>query len=119
MVYADLECTLEKKGEKRTSNTSIVQHHKVYNAGYYARCAFDDTKSVYRAYRGENCVSWFVRELYDLALSARNILDAYVPMTDLTPDEWERFKNATHCHVCERPFEPEDTRVRDHSHLTG
>ncbi|XP_029673760.1 uncharacterized protein LOC115241928 [Formica exsecta] len=118
VVYADLECALKKKGEKRTSNTSIVQHHKVYSAGYYAQCAFDDAKSVYRAYRGENCVSWFVRELYDLALSARIILDTYVPMADLTTDEWERFKNATHCHVCEKPFEPEDARVCHHSHLT-
>ncbi|XP_070166522.1 uncharacterized protein [Polyergus mexicanus] len=119
VVYADLECALEKKEEKRTSNTSIVQHHKVYSAGYYARCAFDDAGSTYKAYRGENCVSWFVKELYDLALRAKTILSTDASMTDLTPDEWERFMSATHCRVCEKPFESEDARVRDHCHLTG
>ncbi|XP_029660134.1 uncharacterized protein LOC115233720 [Formica exsecta] len=119
VVYADLECALEKKGERKTSNTSIVQHHKVYSAGYYARCALDDASSTYRTYRGENCVSWFVREWYDLALRARTILDTDAPMTDLTPDEWERFMSATHCRVCDRPFESEDACVRDHCHLTG
>ncbi|KAL6418403.1 hypothetical protein ACFW04_012135 [Cataglyphis niger] len=56
VVYADLECVLEKKGEKRTPNTSIVQHHKVDSVGYYTRCAFDDRESTYKAYRGESCV---------------------------------------------------------------
>ncbi|KAM0727228.1 hypothetical protein ACS0PU_006560 [Formica fusca] len=119
VVYADLECVLEKKEEKRTPNTSIIQHHKVYSAGYYARCAFDDASSTYKAYLGENCVSWFVKELYDLALRAKTIFDTDAPMTDLTPDEWERFMSATHCRVCEKPFESEDARVRDHCHLTG
>ncbi|XP_070169355.1 uncharacterized protein [Polyergus mexicanus] len=56
VVYADLECVLKKKEERRTSNTSIVQHHEVYSAGYYARCALDGVSSTYRAYRGEDCV---------------------------------------------------------------
>ncbi|XP_070167001.1 uncharacterized protein [Polyergus mexicanus] len=89
MVYADLECVLEKKEEKRTSNTSIVQHHK------------------------------FVKELYDIALRVRTILDTDVPITNFTSDKWERFMSAMHCHVCERPLELEDARVRNHCHLTG
>ncbi|XP_029673848.1 uncharacterized protein LOC115241990 [Formica exsecta] len=40
-------------------------------------------------------------------------------MTDFTPDEWERLMSATHCRVCEKPFESEDARVHDHCHLTG
>ncbi|XP_070170854.1 uncharacterized protein [Polyergus mexicanus] len=99
VVYADLECVLKKKEERRTSNTSIVQHQK--------------------AYRGENCVLWFVKELHDLALRAKTILDIDAPMTNLTSDEWERFANATRCSICEKPFELGDARVRDHCHLTG
>ncbi|XP_070151119.1 uncharacterized protein [Polyergus mexicanus] len=117
VVYADLECALEKREERRMSNTSIVQYHKIYSAGYYARCAFDDANSTYRAYRGEDCVLWFVKELYDLALRAKTILDTDVSMTDLTRDEWDRFMSATHC--SEEPFKPVDARVRDYCHLTG
>ncbi|XP_070169332.1 uncharacterized protein [Polyergus mexicanus] len=119
VVYADLECVLKKKEERRTSNTSIVQHHEVYSAGYYARCALDGVSSTYRAYRGENCILWFVKELHDLALRAKTILDIDAPMTNLTSDEWERFVNATRCSICEKPFELGDARVRDHCHLTG
>ncbi|KAL6417296.1 hypothetical protein ACFW04_012845 [Cataglyphis niger] len=119
VVYADLECALEREEERRTPNASIVQRHKAHSVGYYARCAFDDARSVYRAHRGESCVSWFVRELRDLALRVRDILNTVAPTTLLTASEWERFLGATSCHVCEKPFESKDTRVRDHCHLTG
>ncbi|XP_050452135.1 uncharacterized protein LOC126851837 [Cataglyphis hispanica] len=119
VVYADLECALEREKERRTPNASIVQRHKAHSVGYYARCAFDDARSMYRAYRGESCVSWFVRELRDLAFRARDILNTVAPMAPLTADERERFRDATSCHVCERPFESKDARVRDHCHLTG
>src|SRR5580765_4490523 len=39
VVYADLECALERKEEESTSNTSITQHHKAFSVGYYIRCA--------------------------------------------------------------------------------
>ncbi|XP_025267778.1 uncharacterized protein LOC112639099 [Camponotus floridanus] len=121
-VYADLECALERKeGDEggRTKNTRIVQHHRVHSVAYYTRCSFDDAASAYGSYRGEDCVAWFVRELRDLALRAKVALDGVVPMADLTSDERETFASASRCHACERPFEADDVRVRDHCHLTG
>ncbi|KYN13278.1 hypothetical protein ALC57_14541, partial [Trachymyrmex cornetzi] len=80
----------------------------------------DETMSIYKSYRGEDCVSWFVKELYDLAHRAKTIFDKNMAMAEFTSNvEWEQFRNATHCHICERPFEEEDLRVRDHCHLTG
>ncbi|XP_050456464.1 uncharacterized protein LOC126854114 [Cataglyphis hispanica] len=60
---------------------------------------------MYRSHRGDDCVSWFVRELRDLAFRARDFLNTIAPMTPLTANEQERFLSATSCHVCERPFE--------------
>jgi len=40
-------------------------------------------------------------------------------MADFTRDDMINFNNATHCHVCEKQFAPDDTRVRDHCHLIG
>ncbi|KAL6433627.1 hypothetical protein ACFW04_006610 [Cataglyphis niger] len=102
-VYADLKCALKKK-ERRTSNTFIVQRHKAYSLEYYARCAFDDARSMYRSRRELRIVVY--------------VLNAIAPMTPLTADERERFRDATNCHVCERPFESGDARVRDHCHWT-
>ncbi|KMQ88590.1 hypothetical protein RF55_11896 [Lasius niger] len=78
VVYADLECALERKEEEEsTSNTSITQHHnhKAFSVGYYVRCAHNNFKSMYRSYRGEKCVSWFVEELHDLVQRAKTFLD--------------------------------------------
>ncbi|XP_071653829.1 uncharacterized protein [Temnothorax longispinosus] len=39
--------------------------------------------------------------------------------SDLTRDEWETFHSATKCHICEQQFTPDDSKVRNHCHLTG
>ena len=32
-------------------------------------------------------------------------------------NDWEAFRNAVDCHICEKPLD--DDRVFDHDHLTG
>lgn len=41
---------------------------------------------------------------------------AMIPLTDL---EKTVFEYATICHICENPFKIDETKVRDHCHLTG
>ncbi|XP_020299047.1 uncharacterized protein LOC109863225 [Pseudomyrmex gracilis] len=118
VVYADLECVLEKQDkEENASSAHKYQRHSVFSIGYYASCEHIDIG--YRSHRGENCVQWFVNELHELAKRAKTLFATNVPMANLTPVEFERFTNAECCHVCERPFEQDDMRVRDHCHLTG
>ncbi|EGI64856.1 hypothetical protein G5I_06694, partial [Acromyrmex echinatior] len=49
VVYADLECILEKKKRINDENISrfTYQHHKVFSVGYYIRCVYDETASMY------------------------------------------------------------------------
>ncbi|KYN15192.1 hypothetical protein ALC57_12602 [Trachymyrmex cornetzi] len=115
VVYADLECILAKKTTDENISRITYQHHKVFSVGYYVRYVYDETMSIYKSYRGEDCVSWFVKELYDLAHRAKTIFDKNIAMAEFTSN---KFRNATHCHICERPFEEGDLRVRDHCHLT-
>ncbi|XP_077255143.1 uncharacterized protein LOC143893522 [Temnothorax americanus] len=119
VVYADLECALEKTDADPTTSTYTSQHHRVFSIGYYVRCSYDDSLSAYRFRRDKDCVAWFAEELRRLAHDVKNILSDNIPMADFTRDEWKKFNSATHCHVCEKPFEPDDVRVRDHCHLTG
>jgi len=37
-------------------------------------------------------------------------------METLSSKQWNTFCNATQCHVCEKPFASDDTRIRDHCH---
>ncbi|KYN12354.1 hypothetical protein ALC57_15467 [Trachymyrmex cornetzi] len=114
VVYADLECILAKKTTDENISKITYQHYKVFSVGYYVRYVYDETMSIYKSYRGEDCVSWFVKELYDLVHRAKTIFDKNMAMAEFTSNvEWEKFRNATHCHICERPFEEGDLRVRD------
>ncbi|XP_024889854.1 uncharacterized protein LOC112466153 isoform X1 [Temnothorax curvispinosus] len=113
VVYADLECTLEKTDADSTTSTYTSQHHWIFSIGYYVRCSYDDSLSAYRFRRDKDCVAWFAEELRCLAHDVKTILSGNVRMTELTQDEREIFYSATHCHICEKPFEPDDVRVRN------
>ncbi|XP_018404835.1 PREDICTED: uncharacterized protein LOC108781382 [Cyphomyrmex costatus] len=118
VVYADLECALEKMDKEPASSTYTYQHHNVFSIGYYVHCSYDDSLSGYRFRRDNNCISWFADEVKNLAHSVQSVISTNVPM-DFTQDDWRKFNNATHCHVCEKPFAKDDTRARDQCHLTG
>ncbi|XP_077272260.1 uncharacterized protein LOC143902904 [Temnothorax americanus] len=109
--------------KRRIDNDNVkryaYQHHKAFSVGYYLCSPYDEIAPAYRFRRGEDCVSWFVNELNVITHRAREILMTNVTMAELTLDETRNFLNATSCHICERPFESQDQRVRDHCHLTG
>ena len=120
VVYANLEYILEKKTNDEDISRFTYQHHKVFSVGHYIRCVYYETMSIYKSHHGKDCISWFVNELYDLAHRAKTIFDKNVTMAEFTSNvEWQKFRDATHCHICERPFEGRYLRVRDHCHLTG
>ncbi|XP_024871338.1 uncharacterized protein LOC112454272, partial [Temnothorax curvispinosus] len=121
VVYADLECVLEKeKIDNDNVKRYTYQHHRAFSVGYYLCSPYDEIGPGYRFRRGEDCVSWFVNELNVIAHCAKEILMTNVTMAELTLDETRNFWSATSCHICERPFKSEDgQRVRNHCHLTG
>ena len=41
------------------------------------------------------------------------------PMDLLTPKQWKRYEKASKCHICFKPFNSKDPKVRDHCHYTG
>ncbi|XP_018402799.1 PREDICTED: uncharacterized protein LOC108779790 [Cyphomyrmex costatus] len=118
IVYADLECVLRKMEDTAASSSYAYQRHEVFSIAYYVHCSYDDTLSTYRSRRDNDCISWFARQLEDLAHRVKNIITTNRPM-DFTRDDWQKFNSATHCHICEKPFAPGDERARDHCHLTG
>ncbi|XP_076664759.1 uncharacterized protein LOC143367033 [Andrena cerasifolii] len=123
VVYADLECILEKTEDVQKDagehKLCTYQKHKVHSIGYYMHCSYDASLSAYQYRRDVDCVSWFVKELKNFADFAKPILDNNVPIEKLTKDQWRAFHIAKHCHICEKSFEADDKRVRDHCYLSG
>ncbi|XP_024888157.1 uncharacterized protein LOC112465030 [Temnothorax curvispinosus] len=63
IVYADLECTLEKMEADPETSRYTHQHHRVFSMGYYVHCSYDESLSMYRFRRDKDCVAWFAKEL--------------------------------------------------------
>ena len=41
------------------------------------------------------------------------------PMDPLTKEQWTRYKKVSKWHICYKPFNFKDPKVRDHCHYTG
>ncbi|XP_072400684.1 uncharacterized protein [Diabrotica undecimpunctata] len=110
-VYADLESAL-----KRTGDPKKPQEHIPLAAGYFFKCSYDDTLSFYNSYRRKDCMKWFADELNQLA---ENVSTVFLCPYDIniTTQQESDFHAATHCHICEKRFSPEDKKVREHDHF--
>ncbi|XP_011858698.1 PREDICTED: uncharacterized protein LOC105556224 [Vollenhovia emeryi] len=119
VVYADLDCTLEKMDKDSVTSRYAYQHHEVFSVGYYVRCSYDDSLSTYQSRRDKDCITWFVEQLKVLSQHVKEKLSNNVPMENLSKEQWMAYRSATHCHICQKPFALGDDKVRDHCHLTG
>jgi len=106
-------------GEDGEGYPSSYTYHRVFNLAYYVHCSCDESLYIYiyKFRRDNDCVVWFAEELKNLAYKIKIILSTNVPMADFRRDDMINFNNATNCHVCEKQFAPDDTRLRDHCHL--
>ena len=146
VIYADFECISEtRKQTSLADNHSVLRTH-VPNAYAYVRiCNYDDSKSgnleLYRTkkeritYDKNGVVCSDVAELFIMSLHRERTFIMDTLFNDLKSgrnlimnDEAEAdFEAATHCHICNLPFEgcvmpqwkcSEDAKkVRDHDHL--
>ena len=116
VVYADFECIL-KKSESTSGNTQITQIHEPCSVGYYVKYSFDDNLSRYTSYRGTDPAQRLSQELLTLAEQIEALHKNQKPM-NLTPEEEDIFRDASHCHICQQSLD-DRIRGRDHCHLTS
>ena len=76
-------------------------------------------------YRGENAISKFLDCMFGEYGYCQKVMAENInkPLKMTSQDEIN-FKKATHCHICERKYKPDDDDpnkepVRDHCHVTG
>ncbi|XP_066585457.1 uncharacterized protein [Prorops nasuta] len=120
VIYADLACILEKTDQSEdNSNSNSYQKHVPFSVGYYIKSSRDSSFSSYNSYRGTDCIEWFVRELESDAQFVSDRLKTVVPMSILSVSEGLRHYSDPNCHICKKPFLPNQLRIRDHDHLTG
>ena len=60
----------------------------------------------------------FVELLTEIKKGIVENMNVNKPM-EITYEQKLEFRKATHCSICNKKFQPEDEKVRDHCHFTG
>ena len=123
IIYADLECLLEKidacHNNPEKSYTEKKARHKPSGYLLVACCSSDKTKTVWNYCRGQDCMEIFCK---DLGIQAMKII-TYEKKKEiiLYNEEKESYENQKNCHICEKVFcaDKKNEKVRDHDHYTG
>ena len=71
-----------------------------------------------KEYRGKDCIRRFCEHI---VAEAHRLYRSFPekPMEPLTKAQSKEYNQARKCHICFRPFKPNDCKVRDHCHYTG
>nr|CAI5829835.1 unnamed protein product [Callosobruchus analis] len=117
-INVDLETILKDYKDSKTSTINRYQKHIPCSIAYYLLCTYENSRSKFNLYTGRDCITWFVKELQQIAVDLSSIFSGIVPMLPLTDQEKYDFYSAQICHICENPL-TEGKRVRDHCHFTG
>lgn len=117
VIYSDTEAIL-RPININVENTEYYQKHTPSAIGYYVKCTYDDTKSYYESYSGEDCIEWFATKLYTIAGTIIKELAKNIDMIFTKEDE-NSFLKQKECFICNKFFAANDLKVRDHCHLTG
>ena len=107
-VYADFECINQPQKDPKVLFKQIP-----IAVGYYIISPFGKK---YKSYFGTDCNEWFVKEMFILEQEANKYFKTNLEL-QITPQEEESFQLPEECWLCENPLD--DTKVRDHDHLTG
>ena len=107
VIYADFEALVKKislceleGGNKEKSYTMKTEYHEA--SGYsYTVVRSDGEVSGPKVYRGENAVGTFLSDILQEEVKIRESLAAPKPIV-MTAEDWEKYKNATDCHICNK-----------------
>ena len=125
IMYADFESILELMGpgelgfpNPNQPYTTEVNQHTPSGRCVYSKFAYGDVDNLLRLYRGKDCIETFCNYIKG---EARRLYHMFpeLPMGPLTKKQWNKYKKATKCHICYKPFTLRNLKVRDHCHYTG
>ncbi|CAH1099545.1 unnamed protein product [Psylliodes chrysocephalus] len=124
VIYADFESLLKPVDncENFNGNSFSVKvcEHEPYSFAFYLKCNYDDNLSKLEMYTGTNAAKVFIQKLDEIVHDLyNNHLKHVKVMQPLTQEEQDAYDTATICHICEKPFNSTNKKVRDHCHLSG
>ena len=98
--------------------TSEVTKHSPSGWCVYSKFAHGEVKDPLKLYRGKDCLEKFCDYIRKEAHRLYHMFPE-TPIDPLTKKQWKRYENSTICHICFKPFNPKEPKVRDHCHYTS
>ena len=126
IIYADLECIIEKTGCKNNpenSPTTKVSEHIPSGFSMSSISSFRSIENENDVYRGKDCMKTFCEFLRKHALKIINFKKKKMKL--LTKEQQESCQNEKICYICKEKLEnkylkdKKYRKVRDHCHYTG
>ena len=122
MMYADFESILMPiqgpSPDPGKAYTTKVNQHIPSGWCVYSKFAYGEVKDPLTIYRGKDCVEKFCDHIMSEAHRLYHMLPEK-PVDPLTNRQWKSYKRASKCHICFKPFNFKDPKVRDHCHYIG
>ena len=107
VIYADFEALVRKipgceRGpeSRQKSYKEKTEWHEACRYSYMVMRSDEDVTGS-KVYRGENAVGTFLSDILQEEAAIRESLAAPKPIV-MTAEDWEKFKNATDCHICNK-----------------
>ena len=122
MMYADFESILKPiqgaSNDPGISSTRGVNVHTPSGWCVYSKFAYGEVRNPCSQYRSLNCVEKFCEHVIS---EAKRLYRSFPekPMTPLTKLQIKEYNKARECHICFKPFDKNDRKIRDHSHYSG
>nr|CAI5852102.1 unnamed protein product [Callosobruchus analis] len=81
VIYADLETILKDYKDSNTGTIKKYQKHIPCSIAYYLLCTYDNSRSKFNLFTGKDCITWFVKQLQQLAIDLNSIFSHEVNLS--------------------------------------
>ena len=118
-IYADFECNLKSVESFEGFYSKKYQDHVPCSFAFKLVCIDDGFTKQIVVFRGENAVFEFIEAILKEYGYSKKIMKKHFNKILIISEEEEQFQSSNACWICEKFFDDEDERGRDHCHITA
>ena len=119
IMYEDFELILEPiespNPDPNQPYSQNVNQHVFAGWCIYSKFVHGEVKDPLKLYRGKDCIEKICDHIRQEAHRLYHMFPEK-PMDFLTKKQWKKYKRSTICHICFKPFNSKEPKVRDHCH---
>jgi hypothetical protein len=118
VIYGDFETTIEAYKDERNGKCAKVGLLEPCGYSFNVVSDYPELNLGLYAYRGDNVLTQFLKTLLNVGDKIKDVLKVEKPM-EITEEEQKAFDLCNICSICDKHISTNDTKARDHDHITG